>query len=405
MPAGRRRTGIATAIIAVVTGVGLLPGIQAAGARPSSSTAPPATAAQARAALEALPVRFEANEGQFDAAVRYVARGGGYTLFLTSDEAVLSLARPGPARGENDKEGPPEPGAAGHDVVRMSLSAANPKAALAPIGRLPGVTNYLLGDDPEAWHTGVASYAGVRYQGVYPGIDLVFRQGSDAVEYDFEVAPGADPGAIALAFEGGGRPAVDTRGDLVLSPGASGQLRQSKPKLYQDVAGSRRPVAGAFKVAGGDKVGFEVGDYDHSKALVIDPVLTYSSYLAGAVGGGSVATAVATGASGAAYVTGSTEVSDFPTKPAPGAAQAVYAGRTDRFVAKFNTASSGAASLAYSTYLGGSRSESGPAASPSMPRATRSSPGPPPRPTSPSPPAPSTPAAARMCPPPATAPP
>ncbi len=317
-------------------------------ASPNLATAP--AAADGQAAVDALPLRFEANEGQLDPTVFFAARGSGFDVFLTPGEAVLSRARPlAPAVGA---EGAGTPSAIDRDVVRMALSGARRATPVKDGERLPGVTNYLIGNDPANWRTGVPAYAAVRYERVYPGVDLVFRPGAGgrALEYDFHVAAGSDPAAISMSFTGGGKPSLATDGALVLGSGTAAELHQSKPTVYQDVDGRRRPVDGAFAVGPDGKVGFQLGEYDRTRALVIDPVITYSTYLAGSVGGSSRATAVATGPSGAVYVTGTTYAANFPVQSAT---QTTIAGRSDRFVTKLNTNSSGGASLVYSTYLGG----------------------------------------------------
>ncbi|HET7487539.1 MAG TPA: SBBP repeat-containing protein [Acidimicrobiales bacterium] len=338
----------------------------AAGASPGASdpgsslaappkAAPPAEAAAAKEAVNGLPVRFEANGGRLDPAVRFVSRGGGHALFLTETGAVLSFSRPSAGPGS---DGTP----AVADVVRMSLGGANPHPEIVPTATLAGVSNYLIGSDRSTWRTGVPGYAGVRYRNVYPGIDLVWHgagpAGAGGLEYDFEVAPGADPGAIAISFEGAGTPTVDGNGDLVLHTAAA-ELRQPRPRLYQGGT-ARAEVDGGFRVAG-DMVSFGAGAYDHSRPLTIDPLITYSTFLAGSIGGDSRAQGVAVDASGNAYVTGLTFATDYPVTT--GVVQTAKAGISDQFVTKINTAATGAASLVWSTYLGGTGYDSQPAGS------------------------------------------
>jgi hypothetical protein len=203
-----------------------------------------------------LPLRFEANVGQVDTAADFVARSSGGTVFLSGTEAVLTAPAARPS-------GTDQPRPVGGDVVRMRAIGADPSVRAVPGDRLAGVTNYLTGNDPAAWKTGVPSYGSVRYPAVYPGIDQVFHGHGSALEYDFVVAPGADPGVIALGFDGPTSISLDrTTGDLVLRT-PSGHVRQPKPTLYQEVAGARRMVTGGFTVAG-DRVGFRVGSYDRT---------------------------------------------------------------------------------------------------------------------------------------------
>ncbi len=204
--------------------------------------------------LAQLPIRFEPNQGQTDSQVRFLARGSGYGLFLTADQAVLTLnARPRNA------------------VVRMQLSGAN-AAAVSGDEPLPGKSNYFIGNDPAKWRRDIPQFARVRYQSVYPGIDLVYYGKQGQLEYDFELAPGADPKAIAFTFEG-------TQGPRARSAGQSGPVdpwRRGAPAGSANL--STRPqwaatVAGGFVLHRDGKVGFEVAEYDRSRSLVIDPVL------------------------------------------------------------------------------------------------------------------------------------
>ena len=266
----------------------------AAGAdAPADAPAGPQETEAAQDIAARLPVRFEPNRGQYDRAVEFVAHAGRTTLFLTGDEAVLSLSG---SRG-------------GTSVVRLSLNGAEAEPVLEPSNRLAGVTNYLVGKDRRKWITGVEGYGQVRYRSVYPGVDLVFHGGDQGLEYDFVVAPGADPGVIDMEMTGGRNLRVDPAGDLVLAT-SGGELRQPRPLVSQSEGDGRATVAGSFSLHG-RRVGFDIGAYDHEKALVIDPVLAYSSYLGGR--GEEFANAVAVDAAGNAFVAGTTTDTDFPT--------------------------------------------------------------------------------------------
>jgi hypothetical protein len=217
-----------------------------------------------------LPLGFEANRGQTDARVRFLARGPGYTLFLTPEEVVLALRTGGEVRG----------GPLGTSVVRMRAVGANPAPLLTSAETLPGASYYLVGNDPTKWRREIPAYAKVEYRNLYPGVNLVYHGRQGQLEYDFLVAAGADPRAILLAFEGVGRLAIDSRGDLVLDTGP-GEIRMHKPVAYQEHDGARSAVESRFVIKEGH-IGFEVGAYDQTRPLVIDPVLTYSTYLGGA---------------------------------------------------------------------------------------------------------------------------
>lgn len=288
------------------------------------------------------PFQFEANRGQADPAFEFLAHGPGYGLLLKPGEAVLRL-----------KAGDQETDRA--TALRMALMGANPKAALNADAPLPGKVNYLRGRDPKQWKTGIPTYARVKASGIYPGIDLVYYGNPKQLEYDFVVQPGADPKQIRWRFETLGRgaaslPRVDARGELVV-PGAGGDLRFHKPVIYQTVQGRKRPVEGRFVVRPSESdraalVSFEVGRYDPTQTLVIDPVLAYSTYLGG--DRSEDGKAIAVDGSGNAYVAGVAEFG-FPTTA--GAYDTTYNGDKDAFVAKIDA---NGASLIYATYLGGS---------------------------------------------------
>jgi hypothetical protein len=353
-----------------------------------------AAANKAQLALQygSLPLSFEANQGQAGGSVRFVARGPGYALYLTGDGAVLTLHKPEsgtggyarmeaapvasgasasmdrwrrkgrfgrspeilglPTPGKSTPASRPDQGQGG--VVQMRLMGVN--AALQPSGEslLPGRANYLLGNDTAKWHTGVPTYGRVRYAGIYPGVDLIYYGNQRQLEYDFLVAPGGDPAHIRLHFDGGnsGDPAVklDAAGNLVIASDG-GEVDLHKPVVYQVVGGERRPVEGSFRLMGENTAGFALGGYDHSRPLVIDPVLSYSTYLGGS--SQDYAESIAVDAAGETFVTGLTWSLDFPLTA--GAFEAVnYATSVNNvstaFICKLNA--SGTA-LLYSTYLGG----------------------------------------------------
>ena len=212
---------------------------------------------------------------------------------------------------------------------------------------LPGISNYFLGGDPRRWQTGVPNFAKVTARGIYPGIDAVFYGSERRLEYDLIVAPGADPRQIRLVFDGGPGPRIAADGSLVLDSG-NGVLRQLAPVVYQDDAhGRRHSVPGRYVLRGPDVVGFEVAEYDHDRALVLDPVLVYSSYLGGS--GGDFAASIAVDAAGNTYIAGGTHSFDFPVAGNP--RQPVLHNGESAFVSKLNASGS---ALVYSTYLGGS---------------------------------------------------
>jgi uncharacterized repeat protein (TIGR01451 family) len=281
-----------------------------------------------------LPLRFEANRGQASGAVKFLARGSGYTLFLAEEGAVLRLRAAEVTEGEGKRS----------STLRLKLEGANRKAFVYGLDELPGRSNYFVGADARAWRTGVPAFERVRYESVYKGVDVVYYGRQGRLEYDFVVAPGADPARIRLRFDGARSTRVDEDGDLVIST-EGGDVRQQRPVAYQEFDGVRREVTARYAVDARGRVRFELGDYDRGRALVIDPVLLYSSYLGGA--DTDQGSSIAVDSSGSAYVVGSTTSADFPTT---NARQPALAGSLDAFVAKLDAGGN----TVYSTYLGGS---------------------------------------------------
>lgn len=322
-----------------------------------------------------LPMCFEANEGQTDEQVQFMARGNGYALFLTPQEAVLSLQKPvlseqpsvlsdqfpatAPKRSGIVEATCHEPRDA--SVIRLELAGANPAPDVQGLEQLPGQINHLQGNDPAHWRTNVATYTKVKYQAIYPGIDLVYYGNQQELEYDFIVAPGADPSAIKLGFAGVDELEVDSQGDLVMHF-ADEQVRMLKPIIYQEQEGLRQEISGGYELLasaanddednGLPQVGFQVEAYNVRAPLVIDPILIYSTFLGGS--DQDISNAIAVDGAGSAYITGFTSSLDFPVA---NALQPVCVCLDqDIFVTKLNP--SGTA-LVYSTYLGGSRREAG----------------------------------------------
>ena len=276
-----------------------------------------------------LPLAFEPNRGQADSRTAFLARGAGYSIALRATAAHFALGK--------------------RDRLSMALSGANERAALVPEQRLPGTVNYLLGNDRSKWLTGIATYARLRVEDVYPGIDLAYYGRQGRFEYDLLVHPGASPEVISLAFSGARHMRLDDHGNLAFQL-AGGALRQLAPRVYQQVGGERRPVEGRFLLRG-QRVAFRLGRYDRTRTLVIDPTLVYSTYLGGS--GSDVGLGIAVDTGGSAYLTGQTGSTNFPTASP---LQAAKGGGNDAFIAKLNAAGT---ALVYSTYLGGSSDDGG----------------------------------------------
>ena len=308
-----------------------------------------------------LPIGFEANQGQTDERVEFMARGPGYTLFLTRDAATLLLKDAATATGENRGE---------DAALTMRFVGANQRAAVTGLDELPGKSNYYRGSDPQKWRTRVPAYGKVRYEQIYRGVDLVYYGNQRQLEYDLLLAPGANPNAIRLKLEelsaGVRKPGgtqrdvrVAANGDLLIMAGGR-EVRLHRPVVYQNIA-TRRAVEAQYVLRAHNLIGFKLGPYDHHQPLIIDPVLTYSTFVGGSSNEG--AWAIAVDSSGNAYITGGTTSSDFPVTS--GVAQSGYGGSSgscsiftfecgDAFVTKINAAGT---SLVYSTYLGGSQND------------------------------------------------
>ncbi len=263
-----------------------------------------------------LPMGFEENRGQAAREVRFVAHGSGYALAFTPQETDITLLR------RRVMNGSPLNRAAylralraalkaqSTTVIRMQLEGINPSPEVAAADKLPGQTNYFVGNDPKKWVTDVPSYARVKYSGIYPGVDLVFYGNQRHLEYDFVIAPGADPKSVKLKIEGAQKLAINSRGDLVLSV-SDGNVEFKKPVIYQTVGSERREIAGNYALSRDNRVIFAVSTYDKSLPLVIDPLLSYSTYLGGT--GDETGFGIAVDAAGDAFVAGSTSSTDFPT--------------------------------------------------------------------------------------------
>jgi hypothetical protein len=353
-----------------------------------------------------LPLSFEANQGQSERGVKFLSRGRAYTLFLTSDEAVLSLKnsevrspkadrflRTNHLALKTDNKQPltAKYGEPNDTFLTMRVIGASATAEMRGLDAFPGTSNYFIGRDPKNWRTGVPNYARVQCKGIYPGVDLVYYGNHGQLEYDFVIAPGADPNRIRLMItgqrdykrrynvanmSGTGKsleksrrewsPRIDSLGNLVISR-EDGEVRFHKPLIYQPAAdheqmlsakaqesdsSARTPIQGRYVLQADNEIGFEVAAYDRSRRLVIDPALSYSTYLGGSGNEGGLGIAI--DSAGDSYVTGNTTSSNFPTQ---NPTQGTYAGGPDDvFVTKFDPTGT---TLIYSTYLGGSGDDVG----------------------------------------------
>lgn len=294
--------------------------------------------------LSQIPLSFEANQGQTDSQIDFLSRGSGYNLDLSGTEAVLTLRKPiitdtGEALTNEDA------------ILRMQLVGANPNSEISRVDKLPGKVNYFFGSDPEKWRTNIPTYAKVVYHDVYRGVDLIYYGNQRQLEYDFIVAPGADPSVIILNFQGAEKLEIDSQGNLILQINDN-EVVQKRPLMYQqEKVGARQNVSGGYVLRDNHQVGFYVGGYDVNQPLIIDPVLSYSTYIGG--GGNDYATAITVDSVGNAYLIGSTSSTDFPTA---GPLQLAHSGSYDVVVVKLNPDGN---TILYSTYLGGSGNDVG----------------------------------------------
>ncbi len=311
------------------------------GARPESNAA---ERKRMPTVLSSLPASFEPNRGQSDPSVKFLSRGPGYALFLTQGEAVLAF--PGSAASDSASAKSRTVGSgqtAG--ALRLRILNANGSAKMEGESALGRKSNYFLGNRSSQQQIGVPNFAQVRYRAVYPGIDLVFHGDASRLEFDLDVAPGADVSAARFRLDGADKVRLDASGDVIATVHDS-ELRLRRPVSYLRTSNGERPVEGKFTLSASNEIGFEMGAYDASLPLVIDPVLAYSTFLGGS--GADQVFGVAVDPQGNFYVVGQTASSNLPVK---GAFQGTSGGFTDAFVAKFNADGSG---LVYCTYLGGS---------------------------------------------------
>ncbi|RLC61169.1 MAG: hypothetical protein DRI48_11055, partial [Chloroflexi bacterium] len=305
-------------ILTLMVGSTTLPGQPAAPSNPGGdrSSPPPAASLQ-------LPLYFIANRGQVDANVAYYASLGGGTAAFAADGLRLAL---------NGR------------MLRLRFPGA---ATTRPVGaeELRGKVNYFLTNDPAAWRTDVPTYRRVVYRNLYPGLDLAYAGREGRLEYTLVVAPGADLGRFRVAYEGADGLRVDERGDLLIALGGA-ELRETRPRAWQEIGGQRAAVEAAFALLDEQTVGLTVGDYDPAYPLLIDPVLEYATFLGG--GQEDAGQDVAVDGAGNLYAVGWTDSDDFPTTPGSYQPQ----GSNTTVVVKIDPTRSGADSLVYATYLG-----------------------------------------------------
>jgi hypothetical protein len=281
--------------------------------------------------IDQLPLSFEPNWGQTDSRISFVSRASTYAVFLEPTKAVVAL-------GPKKHEGAPT-------AVSMELLGASRTANGSGVDRLPGVSNYFVGHSSARWLTGIPHYAKAEFRSIYPGIDLVYYGSDGELESDFILSPGADPRRIAFRIAGITSMNLSSSGNLLMQV-PDGTFELKKPTIYQNIRGTRRLIAGKFTIRNHDQVGLDVGDYDATQALVIDPALSYSTLIG--ANNGTTAQAAGVDSLGNVYITGTTYATNYPIVTP---FQATNNGTTNVFVTKLNAAGN---TILYSTYLGGS---------------------------------------------------
>src|ERR1041384_1054459 len=338
------RTGRTVLVLAIACLLAVFASVIFVGAQnadnnlPAINTTSPAKARVAEN-FGRLPLSFELNKGQTDKQVKFLSHGPGYDLFLTSTEAVLRVQKPRALQADKSKDQDVREGT----VLRLKMLGVSATPQVEGQEELPGKIHYFIGNDPAKWRRNIPTYRKAHFKDIYPGIDVVYYGTQHELEYDFVIGPGANPKLIRFSVEGADQVRLDKTGKFLLSL-KDGEVSLKKPVIYQlDENGSRREVKGTY-VVNGNEVRFKLDRFDSARALIIDPILSYSTLLGG--GNNDSASAIAVDSQGSAYVTGSTDFTGFPTTP--GAFKTTANGGA--FVTKLDPTGS---LLVYSTYLNG----------------------------------------------------
>jgi N-acetylneuraminic acid mutarotase len=309
-----------------------------------------------RVSTQPLPLSFEPNRGQAGDSVRYVAHAPGGTLYFAPSEVALVLsgvkepAGPAGIPGAGTRAPRPEHRAATPSLLQMHFLDSDPAVAVQSGATLPGTVSYLTGRDRAGWHTGLPTFESISYAGLYSGIDLGYSGTAAQLKGTYTVAPGADPSRIRWRYEGA-QANIDAAGNLLITIQNSklktqNSIVEQAPVAWQEAGGVRVPVSSRYVLHPDGSVGFELGAYDRTRPLVIDPTIIYSTYLGGYYG--DSAASIALDAAGNMYIAGSTTSTDFPIAGNP--FQPVAGGQYDAFVSKLSPDGS---TLIYSTFLGG----------------------------------------------------
>lgn len=289
-----------------------------------------------QALIHNLPLSFSENQGQISEEAKFIVKTSGQTIYFTPSMVLFAFS------SQNNTS-----------VIKMSFEGANPGQFVGD-GLLPGKANYITGNDSSKWVTNVPTYGAVRYKDLYPGIDLIFKGVEGFVKHELVLNPGADPSKIVMIYDGQTNLSLCENGSVQIKT-ETGILSDSAPVCYQEINGSRVVVEGQYRILDSRRIGFKIGNYDPNHSLVIDPVLTYSSYFGGS--GIDIGRGIAVDNKGYVYITGETSSDDFPVTAS--AYDHILLGNPNVFVLKMNPAKSGPDSLIYSTYIGGNGDDTG----------------------------------------------
>jgi hypothetical protein len=330
LPAYRMVAAPGSFLLLAVLAAGVVPGLAVA----LDSPPPPRSPSRLSNPVHAQPLAFERYEGQRAREVKFISRTPAYTIFLEPHSLTMSFRQPSSANRTTTP------------LVRMHLLHSNASSVPVPEEPQLAKTNYFIGNDPTQWRTNVSLFSRVRFPSVYKDIDLVYYGNQQQLEYDFVIRPGGEPQSIRFSVSGANRARIEQSGDLILQAGGARAILH-RPLAYQIVNAQRRDVAASFLPLGGSRFGIRVARYDRKAQLIIDPVLSYSTYLGGSDDEGIFG--IGFDEDGNIYVAGETSSLDFPQK---GAVQNHLGGNYDAFVSKFDAQG---AHLIYSTYLGGTQ--------------------------------------------------
>lgn len=324
------------------------------------------------------PLVFVENLGQWPEPTRLLARRSGVYYILTDDSLIMQMVRELPGRLTPAEESlgmrmsarrsvfrPKSEGDACFDVLnlRFVFEAGAHDSCVEGTSEQAGRFHYLLGRDPAGWRTDVRSFAQARYPSLYPGVDIVLRDGgSGFLEYDLHVAPGAHEEQVVIRVDGASAPLrIDEAGALLVDT-SFGEVRQARPSIWEIRAdGTEIPLEGAYRLLGTDRFSFDVPGRDRNLPVVIDPGLIYSTYLG--TSSDDRCEDVAIDEQGRAYVVGWTASAAFPTTSGAFQTTMVGAPKPNVFVTKFERkgpfSGAGASTPLYSTYIGGSEHDYG----------------------------------------------